>query len=130
MKKLLLLSLCLFSTQIFAQTYQASLAGKRLILTSAKCAGLEFNKNATSAKWRNEIECQINDNVTTAWRVTWVNNEIFFLTETVRPNETSPPRNYIYQITSLNGKKLTVKDYWSGWNNFKTETTTYTVTNP
>lgn len=47
MRKILLINFCLICIQSFAQNYKPMLAGKRLILEGATCAGFEFNKTAT-----------------------------------------------------------------------------------
>lgn len=36
-----------------------------------------------------------------AWRITWIAPEIFVMTEAIRPNEISLPRNDIYKIMSI-----------------------------
>lgn len=115
MKKVLLISLCLFSTQVFAQNYQTALAGKRLFHKNADCAGWQFSKNGKTAVRRDEIICQLHDEQSGTWAVTWINQNSFFLKETVRPNDISPPRIFIYQITSMNGNKITLKEFSTSW---------------
>lgn len=41
------------------------------------------------------------------------------MTEVIRPNEISPPRNDLYKIMSIQNKTVTVVNYWTGWGNHK-----------
>lgn len=111
--------LCGLSSTTFAQNYQNSLKGKYLVLADAECAGLKFNAQATAAAWQNEMECSQGYYNKDAWRITWITPEIFVMTEVIRPNEISPPRNYIHKIMSIQNKTVTVTDYWTGWGNHK-----------
>ncbi|CAB1208396.1 hypothetical protein [Acinetobacter bouvetii] len=113
--------LCTFSSVTFAQNYQDSLKGKYLILEGAECAGLKFNAQATTAAWQNEMECSRGYYNKDAWRITWLSPEIFVMTEVIRPNDISPPRNDIYKIMSIQNKIVTVTNYWTGWGNQKPE---------
>ncbi|ENX30158.1 MULTISPECIES: hypothetical protein [Acinetobacter] len=112
----LLSTLCSTS---FAQSYQNQLKNKYLILNGASCAGLKFNPQATAAAWQNEMDCSRGDSNTDAWRITWITPEIFMMTEVIRPNEISPPRNNLYKIMSIENKTVTVVNYWTGWGNHK-----------
>ncbi|MCW8039582.1 MULTISPECIES: hypothetical protein [Acinetobacter] len=111
--------LCTLSNAAFAQNHQESLKGKYLVLAGAECAGLKFNAQATAAAWQNEMECSHGYYNKDAWRITWITPEIFVMTEVIRPNEISPPRNEIYKIMSIQNKTVTVTNYWTGWGNHK-----------
>jgi hypothetical protein len=100
---------------------QNSLKGKYLVLADAECAGLKFNAQATAAAWQNEMDCSHGYYNKDAWRITWIAPEIFVMTEVIRPNEISQPRNDIYKIMSIQNKTVTVTDYWTGWGNHKPE---------
>lgn len=113
--------LSILSCSTFAQNYQQSLKGKYLILAGAECAGLKFNAQATAAAWQNEMDCSHGYYNKDAWRITWIAPEIFVMTEVIRPNEISPPRNEIYKIMSIQNKTVTVTNYWTGWGNHKPE---------
>lgn len=103
------------STFAAAPSYQDQLKNKYLILNGATCAGLQFNAGATAAAWQNEMECTRNYINKDAWRITWVSPDVFFMTEVIRPNEISPPRNDIYKITGIKNNSVNVINYWSGW---------------
>lgn len=122
-KKIILSAILLaaISNTTFAQNYQESLKGKYLILAGAECAGLKFNAQATAAAWQNEMDCSHGYYNKDAWRITWIAPEIFVMTEVIRPNETSPPRNEIYKIMSIQNKTVTVTNYWTGWGSNKPE---------
>ncbi|WP_349927798.1 hypothetical protein ABJ384_12960 [Acinetobacter sp. A1-4-2] len=109
------------SCSTFAQNYQQSLKGKYLVLAGAECAGLKFNAQATAAAWQNEMDCSDGYYNKDAWRITWIAPEIFVMTEVIRPNEISPPRNEIYKIMSIQNKTVTVTNYWTGWGSHKPE---------
>ncbi|WP_407306280.1 hypothetical protein [Acinetobacter sp.] len=110
----LLSTLC---STTFAQSYKNQLKNKYLILNSASCAGLKFNPQATAAAWKNEMDCSRGDSNTDAWRITWITPEIFMMTEVIRPNEISPPRNNFYKI--MQNGTVTMVNYWTGWGNHK-----------
>lgn len=121
--KLLLILLCLVSSTAFATDFAKQLKGKRLVLDNAVCAGWEFDKTGKFADWRNEADCAMTaGDYKSRWRVMWLDNDHVVLVETERPNDISPPRNFIYQIVSIKGRTVTVKDYWTGWGNSSTET--------
>lgn len=103
----------------FAQDFQNQLKNKYLILSGASCAGLKFNAQATAAAWQNEMECSRGYSNTDAWRISWITPEIFMMTEVIRPNEISPPRNDLYKILNTQNKTVTVVNYWTGWGNHK-----------
>ncbi len=117
--KILLLTVLLTTlcSTIFAQNYQNQLKNKYLILNGASCTGLKFNAQATAAAWQNEIEYSRDDYNTDFWRITWITPDIFMLTEVIRPNEISPPRNDLYKIMSIQNKIVNVVNYWTGWVN-------------
>ena len=103
----------------FAQDFQNQLNNKYLILSGASCAGLKFNAQATAAAWQNEMECSRGYSNTDTWRISWITPEIFMMTEVIRPNEISPPRNDLYKILNIQNKTVTVVNYWTGWGNHK-----------
>lgn len=103
----------------FAQDFQNQLKNKYLILSGASCAGLKFNAQATAAAWQNEMECSRGYSNTDARRISWITPEIFMMTEVIRPNEISPPRNDLYKILNTQNKTVTVVNYWTGWGNHK-----------
>ena len=103
----------------FAQDFQNQLKNKYLILSGASCAGLKFNAQATAAAWQNEMECSRGYSNTDAWRISWITPEIFMMTEVIRPNEISPPRNDLYKILNIQNKTDTVLNYWTGWGHHK-----------
>lgn len=122
MKIRILILMALLSTLCstsFAQSYQNQLKNKYLILNGASCAGLKFNPQATAAAWQNEMDCSRGDSNSDTWRISWITLEIFMMTEVIRPNEISPPRNNLYKIMSIENKTVTVVNYWTGWGNHK-----------
>lgn len=48
-------------------------------------------------------------------RVKWISSDTFVLIESERPNDTSPPRVYISKVKSIKGNKVTIYDFWTGW---------------
>lgn len=127
MKKVFAIGLLLLSSQAFAVNYQSTFNGKRLVLDGATCAGWEFAKNGKTAKWRNEGDCQTSDNYATNWRVLWLDEDNLVMVETEQTNDTSPPRNYVFQVMNVNGKKVILKDYWTGWGNSSNDIDKFTI---
>lgn len=122
MKSIYLLISGLFSffasfSQTKTQDY--NLVG-RFILKDANCAGFEF-KSKTQALWRNEIACQ----APTELRLRWIDKETFATIHTESDNEECPPRVEIYKVVSYDGKKLTLKQIWTGWNDFPDDTSIF-----
>ena len=37
------------------------------------------------------------------------------MTEVIRPNEISPPRNDLYKIMSIQNKTVIIVNHWTGW---------------
>lgn len=99
--------------------YRNQLKNKYLILIGASCPGLKFNPQATAAAWQNEMKYSPGYSNTDAWRISWITPKIFMMTEVIRPNEISPPRNDLYKIMSIQNKTVTVVNYWTGWGNHK-----------
>lgn len=121
-KTILFTSLSLASIgAAWAENYQSALKGKYLILDGASCAGLKFNAQATAAAWQNEMECSHGYDNKDAWRITWISPDIFMMTEVIRPNEISPPRNDIYKIMKIQNKTVTMTNYWTGWGAHKSD---------
>lgn len=115
------------STQAVAQNYQTRLNGKRLVMAGTSCAGIEFAKDGTTAKWHNELECTVNDKLSSNWRVKWLDADNFLMIQTERNSEKSPPSVSAYQVLSVTGKKVVLKDIWTGWGNLKDNIESYSI---
>lgn len=110
------------SMQAYAKpSLKQQLAGKRIIMADAHCAGWQFNTQATHAFWRNERDCQMNDNEKTKWRIIWLDNDDLALVETQRIDDIRPPRTYLYKVVFMGEKTVKLKSYWTGWNSFDDE---------
>ncbi|MGS0707138.1 hypothetical protein ACVBEE_11630 [Acinetobacter sp. ANC 3781] len=65
------------------------------------------------------MKCSRGYSNTDAWRISWITPKIFMMTEVIRPNEISPPRNDLYKIMSIQNKTVIVVNSWTGWGNHK-----------
>jgi hypothetical protein len=113
------------STQISAQANDTSpsenidyskLISGRFILSASHCAGFNFI-NKTHALWTNEIACNYPDTL----KIRWLDNATFMTRSTTRNGEKCPPVVDIYKVTFFDGKRLTLKSIWTGWNDAKDE---------
>lgn len=95
--------------------FSKSMSG-RFVLAESNCAGLYFITKDT-VLWTNEIAC--NDPDTLILR--WLNDSIFMTKATLRTNEKCPPRVDIYKVISFDGRHLTLRSVWTGWNALKDE---------
>ena len=129
MKKLFLsLALVLSCTHASAENFAPQLKGKRLILENAACAGWTFDPSGRFADWRNEEDCAgTAGDYKSRWRVQWLDNNNLVLTETERSDEKMPPRNFVYQVVSINGRTVKLKEFWTGWGEHRPSITTFTI---
>lgn len=118
----LLLTAVTFSISAHAIDIKAEITGKRLVMDGADCAGL-YLKNDKVAVLYGESDCKNGLEL----RVRWLSKNTFVLIEKNRPNDISPPRTYIYEVKSINGKKVTLNEIWTGWNDFKDDETVYLI---
>lgn len=95
----------------------AHIISGHFILDKSNCAGFNFI-NKDIVLWTNEIACNEPDTL----KLRWLNDSTFMTRSTLRINEKCPPSVEIYKIVSFNGKQLTLKDIWTGWNDSKDET--------
>ncbi|WP_151812560.1 hypothetical protein [Acinetobacter bereziniae] len=123
MKKMILMGIftCLSFTAN-ATDYKAMLTGKNLLLKNS-CAGISLTKKSGAISELPLAKCVMDFPM----RVRWLSNDTFMMVETVRPNETSPPRVFVYKVKSVNGNKAVISEIWAGWNNFPDEDVTYTI---
>ena len=125
MKKIIALVGILACCSANATDYKPLLKDKKLVMAGAKCAGISLKKEAGLS---NEIGSSAGScTVDLETRVKWINTDTFMLVEKTPLNETSPPRVYIYQVKSLIGNKVTLREFWTGWNNYKDEQISYTI---
>jgi hypothetical protein len=87
------------------------------ILTESNCAGFNF-VNHDIVLWTNEIACSDPDTL----KIRWLSDSTFMTRSTLRIEKSCPPRVDIYKVVSFDGKQLTLKGIWTGWNDFKDET--------
>ena len=90
--------------------FAKALAGKRLIMKDANCAGLALRADGRAELYA-EMGC-----VDTEARLRWLGPDTFVLTETRRNNPDCPPRNWIYKVESLTAKTARLREVWTGWN--------------
>lgn len=119
--------LLMMASATHAIDYQKMLIGKRLIMKGANCAGLAFDANPKYASMIGEIDCMHGYDDGLALRVKWIKSDTFVLIEREQQKEGFPPRNYIYTVQKINGNKVILKEYWTGWNELKDDLQEYTV---
>ncbi|WP_284078615.1 hypothetical protein [Acinetobacter nosocomialis] len=123
MNKLFLVGLVFIAGWANAADYKAQLSGKNLIMAGANCAGISLKNNSGLSSEMGNPECSVN----LPARVKWLDESTFMLVEKNKPNETSPPRVFIYKVKSVNGKKVVLSEIWTGWGNQPDDLTTYTI---
>ena len=101
--------------------HAAALAGKRLVMSGATCAGLEF-VDSKHAVLVSEMGC-----VTLETRVRWLSADTFVLVEMERINESSPPRTWIYQVVKRSASSITLRQPWTGWGDLKDDVIRYAI---
>lgn len=113
---ILISGLCAFGT-LENQDFSKVLRG-RFILDQAKCAGFEFLGNKQIV-WRNEITCQQPD----TFLIHWVDAKSFLMKDKKSPTgkKDCPPRNWFYTVEKFDGKKLQIRELWTGWGDYKSE---------
>lgn len=80
------------------------------ILKGAKFAGFNFI-NSKIVSWTNEMDIAHPDTL----KIQWLNNSTFFTQDLKKHNESCPPRVWIYQIISFDGKQLILKKINTSW---------------
>ena len=88
-----------FSTQITGE----------YVMKGANCAGLNFISSYL-VTWTNEIDCHPD-----TLRIRWLDNSTFYTQDIIQLDKNCPPRVWIYQVVSFDGKHLILKDIWTGW---------------
>ena len=86
------------------------------VLAESSCAGFNFINNDL-VLWTNEIACSDPDTL----KIRWLSDSTFMTRSTLRINENCPPRVDIYKVVSFDGKHLSLKSIWTGWNDAKDE---------
>jgi hypothetical protein len=89
----------------------------KFILKGSECAGFQFI-SPNIVLWTNEIICTQPDTL----KMQWIDDSTFFTRNTISINENCPPDVSIYKLVSFDGRRLILKDIWTGWNNYKDET--------
>ena len=93
-----------------ADKFSNAISG-RFIMAKSNCAGFNFiDKNLVL--WTNEIACNDPDTL----KIRWLDSSTFLTRSTVRINESCPPRVDIYKVVYFDGRHLTLKSIWTGWN--------------
>lgn len=111
-----------------AQSFQQALAGKRLVLKGAQCAGWEF-KDASTALRYDEMVCSRGGEPSFQTRVLWITKDQFLLIESSREsaNPNCPPRIWMYRVESLSASKAALKETWLGWGKGKDSLESYRI---
>jgi hypothetical protein len=112
------------ATATASEPFAKALAGKRLIMKDAACAGLAF-RDKDRVELYAEMGC-----VDLEARLRWLGPDTFVLTETERINQDCPPRNWIYKVESLTGKNVRLREVWTGWNDFPDSVVEYRISTP
>jgi len=129
MRPLITASLIAMITPVLiAQSFQGALAGKRLILEGAQCAGWHFRADGTVLRF-DELNCTHGGEPTLQARVRWVAPDQFLLVESSKDsgNPGCPPRVWFYKVQSIVGPKVTLKEIWLGWGQDHESTENYRV---
>jgi hypothetical protein len=92
------------------QNFRQQLSGE-FVLKDAQYAGFNFIDSKTVA-WTNEMDISHPDTM----KIRWVNNATFFARTIHRHDEICPPRVWVCQVVSFDGKRLVLNDIWAGWN--------------
>ncbi len=98
-----------------AENFEAIISG-RFVMKDANYAGFNFI-SPTNVTWTNEMDCGHPDTL----KIRWLDNATFYTQDIVRVNENCPPRVRIYQVVSFDGLHLTLKNIWTGWNDYTDE---------
>ena len=112
--------------------YAARLAGKRLVLKGASCAGWSFGSDGVVTRY-DEIDCSHGglDEATFDARVRWISRDSFILIESTRAKGSKcPPRTYLYTVQSIAGNKATVKSIWTDWGKYADSVEEYVLRTP
>ena len=88
----------------------------KYILDGADYAGFEFIDDKTIS-WTNEMLPMDPDTM----RLKWIDEHTFVTTFTKNIEEGCPPRNWVRKVESYDGHKLVIRDYWTGWGEYKDE---------
>lgn len=103
------------------------ITGKRLIMKGAICAGLVFDSNARYAYMVSEVDCTHGYDDGLPLRVKWIKPDTFVLIEREQRLPDLPPRTFVYSVRKIQGNKVLLTEYWTGWNDFKDEVNEYTL---
>ena len=114
------------AVEVAAQDYSTLLKGKRLILEDTTCAGIEFKDSKTMMMYA-EMECSRGLEPTLEAKIKWLTPNLFVAIEKNRIQENCPPRNWLYEIQNISGDKITIKEFWTGWGEFKDEILKYKI---
>jgi hypothetical protein len=83
----------------------------RFVMVNSKCAGFNFI-NKKVVLWTNEVSCNDPDTLL----IRWLDNKTFMTKSIRRYNEHCPPSIDLYRVMSFDGRLLTLKRIWTGWN--------------
>jgi len=86
------------------------------VLTGSNCAGFNFINNEI-ALWTNEIACGEPDTL----KIRWLSDSAFMARSTLRIDKNCSPKVDIYKVVFFDGRHLTLKSIWTGWNDAKDE---------
>lgn len=93
--------------------YSKILKGK-FVLDGAEYAGFDFIDSKTIT-WTNEIFPMDPDSM----RLKWIDEKTFVTTFARFISKDCPPRNWVRKVEYYDGKKLIIKNFWTGWNDSK-----------
>lgn len=88
----------------------------RFIMKGSNCAGFNF-KDSKTVWWTNELSCSNHDIL----KLRWIDNTTFMTRDSKQTNQTCPPLVNLYKVIKFDGKNLTIKSIWTGWNDFDDE---------
>lgn len=101
--------------------YSKKLSGK-FVLESADYAGFEFIDSKTIS-WTNEMFPMDPDTMS----LKWVSKDIFVaIFNKTNNKENCPPSNWVRKVEYYDGKKLVLKNIWTGWGEYKDTTEAFT----
>jgi len=127
MKRIFALLLFCISTHVAAESAHP-LAGMRLILEGASCAGVEFPGDSRMLMY-DEMECSRSGKPTLQARVRAISPNLLLAVEQapgeVAPNR--PPRTWIYAYGAVNEQQVILWESWTGWGDFPDEEVRYRV---
>lgn len=118
MNKTILKSIVIVFSLYFGNSVycQSKLPKGKFTLKGSECAGFNFIDDKT-VLWTNEMFCNDPDTL----KIRWIDKTNFITRTPDAKKKDCPPKVSYYQIVSFDGRKLILKEIWTGWGDYKDE---------